>query len=215
MHQSIDHRRRLLRDARLYAITADDEPHRLEAAVRGSLQGGAQVVQLRHKGLRRGALLALARMLQPLVAEARALLIVNDYLDIALAAGADGVHLGADDLSVAAARQVAGPALLIGASASTEAAAIEAEHQRADYLGSGPAFSTPIKAEKRVIGPAAIAAIAASVRIPVFAIGGVDESNVGQLVAAGIHRACVIRALFATPDPEAAARKLRAALDAS
>jgi thiamine-phosphate diphosphorylase len=206
-------RRRRLEQARLYAITADDEPHRIEAAVRGSLKGGAQVVQLRHKSLQRGALLALALTLRQLVREVRALFIVNDHLDIALASGADGVHLGADDLSVAAARRVAGPDLLIGASASTEAAALEAERQGADYLGSGPAFSTPIKAEKRVIGPARIAAIAATVRIPVFAIGGVDEANVEQLVAAGVHRACVIRALFATLDPEAAARRLRAVLD--
>ena len=90
-----------------------------------------------------------------------------------------------------------------------------AEREGADYVGSGPAFSTPIKAHKRVIGPAVIARIAATVRIPVFAIGGIDESNVEQLAAAGVHRACVIRALFATPDPEAAARNLRAVLDAA
>jgi thiamine-phosphate pyrophosphorylase len=207
------HRRQLIAEARLYAITADDEPHRLEAAVRASLKGGAQIVQLRHKSLRRGALLALARKLQPSVAAADALFIVNDHLDIALAASADGVHLGGDDLSIAAARRVAGPELLIGASASSESTAREAEKQGADYVGSGPAFSTPIKAEKRVIGPAAVAAIARSVQIPVFAIGGVDESNIEELVHNGVHRACVIRALFATPDPEVAARKLRSVLN--
>jgi thiamine-phosphate pyrophosphorylase len=210
-----EERRRLLREARLYAITADDEPHRIEAAVRASLRGGAQVVQLRHKGLRRGALISLARTLRPIVADARALFIVNDHLDVAIACGADGVHLGADDLSIAAARRVAGTDMVIGASASTPEAAQTAERDAADYIGSGAAFSTPIKAERRAIGPAAIAAVAASVRIPVFAIGGVDESNVEQLVAAGVRRVCVIRALFATPDPEAAARKLRAVLDAA
>ena len=211
----LDRRRRLLQSAHLYAITADDEPHRLEAAVRGSLKGGAQIVQLRHKGLRRGDLLTLARRLKAPVGEAGALFVVNDYVDIAMAAGADGVHLGADDLSVPAARHVGGPDLLIGASASTPDAALVAEREGADYVGSGPAFSTPIKAHKRVIGPAVIARIAATVRIPVFAIGGIDESNVEQLAAAGVHRACVIRALFATPDPEAAARNLRAVLDAA
>lgn len=143
------------------------------------------------------------------------MLIVNDHLDVAIACEADGVHLGADDLSIASARRVAGPDLLVGASASTPDAALQAARDGADYVGSGPAFSTPIKAQKRVIGPAAIAGIAAAVHIPVFAIGGVDEHNVQQLVSAGVHRACVIRALFATPDPESVARKLRAALDAA
>jgi thiamine-phosphate pyrophosphorylase len=210
-----EERRRLLQEARLYAITADDEPHRIEAAVRASLRGGAQIVQLRHKGLRRGALVSVGRALRPIVTDARALFIVNDHLDVAMACGADGVHLGADDLSIGAARRVAGADMLVGASASTTEAALEAEREGADYVGSGAAFSTPIKAEKHAIGPAAIAAVAASVRIPVFAIGGVDESNVNQLVAAGVRRVCVIRALFATPDPEAAARKLRAVLDSA
>jgi thiamine-phosphate pyrophosphorylase len=201
-----------IQQARLYAITADDEPHRLEAAVRASLAGGADVVQLRHKRLPRAELLAAAGRLAPIVADAGALFIVNDHLDIALACEADGVHLGPDDLSIAAARRVAGPDLLVGASASTPEAATAAERAGADYLGSGPAFSTPLKPEKRVIGPLGVAAIATCVRIPVFAIGGVDESNVRDLVTVGIRRACVIRALFATPDPEAAARRLKADL---
>ena len=208
-------RRRRLLEAQLYAITADDEPHGIEAAVRGSLRGGAQVVQLRHKGLPRGALLALARRLKPLAAEAGALFIVNDHLDIAMASDADGVHLGADDLPIAAARRVAGEGLILGASASTVEAALDAERQGADYIGSGPAFSTPIKAAKRVIGPAGVAQVASAVRIPVFAIGGIDESNVDELVAAGVRRACVIRALFGAPDPEAAARSLRTKLAAA
>lgn len=207
-------RRERLSAAHLYAITADEEPHRLEAAVRASLRGGADAVQLRHKRLARGELLAAARRLAPIVSEAGALFIVNDHLDIALASGADGVHLGADDLSIGSARRVAGPDLLVGASASTPEAAAAAEREGADYVGSGPAFATPVKAAKPPIGPAGVAAIAAGVRIPVFAIGGVDESNVAQLVAAGIRRACVIRALFAAPDPEASARRLKSALAA-
>jgi thiamine-phosphate pyrophosphorylase len=207
-------RRELLAAARLYAITADDEPHRLEAAVRASLRGGADIVQLRHKRIARGELASIARRLAPIVAAAGALFVVNDHLDVALISGADGVHLGPDDLSIASARRVAGPDLLVGASASTPDAGLDAEREGADYLGSGPAFATPVKPEKHVIGPAGIAAIAARVRIPVFAIGGIDEGNIGQLTAAGIGRACVIRALFASPDPEAAARRLKTELTA-
>jgi thiamine-phosphate diphosphorylase len=142
------------------------------------------------------------------------LFVVNDHVDIALLAGADGVHLGPDDLSVASARRVAGDRLVIGASASGVEAARSAVDQGADYLGSGPAFATPIKREKRVIGPEGIALIGRGVRVPVFAIGGIEESNVGRVVAAGVRRICVIRGIADASDPEQAARTLRAMLDA-
>jgi thiamine-phosphate pyrophosphorylase len=127
---------------------------------------------------------------------------------------ADGVHLGPDDLSIASARRIAGDDLIIGASASSPEAARSAIANGADYLGSGPAFPTPIKTEKQVIGPGGVAAIAAAVgaAVPVFAIGGIDESNVAQLTAEGLRRACVIRAVSDAADPAAAARRLRAML---
>jgi thiamine-phosphate pyrophosphorylase len=173
------------------------------------------VVQLRHKTLARGELLALARRLRDLTASSGRLFIVNDHLDIALLSGADGVHLGPDDLSVEAARRLAGDRLVIGASASTPAAARAAVGAGAGYLGSGPAFATPIKEEKGVIGPGGIREVAGAVDpgVPVFAIGGIDESNVAQVVAAGLRRICVIRAVGDAADPESAARRLRAMLD--
>ena len=171
-------------------------------------------MQLRHKTLPRGELLALARRLRKLADRSDRVLVVNDHVDIALLAGADGVHLGPDDLSVASARRVAGDRLLIGASASSIEAARQAVDDGADYLGSGPAFATPIKTEKKVIGPEAIAAIARAVQVPVFAIGGIDASNIAELTEAGVRRACVIRAIDDAADPEEAARTLRAMLDA-
>jgi len=130
-------------------------------------------------------------------------------------ASADGVHLGPDDISVEAARSVAGDKLLIGASASTPEAAREAIAAGADYLGVGPAFATPVKTEKKVIGPEGvlIVANAAGAEVPVFAIGGIDESNVQQLTRLRLNRVCVIRAIGDAPDPEAAARRLRAMLE--
>src|SRR5207249_11590156 len=107
-----------------------------------------------------------ARRLRDLIHNA--LFIVNDYVDVAILAGADGVHLGPDDLTVASARKVAGERLIIGVSASTP----DAVQPGADYVGCGPAFATPLKPQKQVIGPAGIAALASAVRIPVFAIGG-------------------------------------------
>jgi thiamine-phosphate pyrophosphorylase len=175
-------------------------------------RGGADVVQLRHKSMPRGDLLGLAMRLRN--ALTGVLFVVNDHVDIALLCEADGVHLGPDDLSVGAARRVAGDRLLIGASASTRERAREVVAAGADYLGCGPAFATPIKAEKSVVGPEGIAAIATSVEVPVFAIGGIDASNVARLAEAGLHRVCVIRAVSDAPDPEKATRELRAMLSA-
>ena len=204
----------MLEAARLYAITPDAEPDIVVGLVGAVLRGGADVVQLRHKTLARGRLLLLARELASLVHAAGAVFIVNDHLDIALLAGADGAHLGAGDLPVEAARRVAGTRFLLGASANTPSLARAAVAAGADYLGAGPAFATAIKPAKAVIGPAGVALVAGAVRVPVFAIGGVEQGNVGELVAAGVRRACVIRGLAEAGDPEAAARLLKSALAA-
>jgi thiamine-phosphate pyrophosphorylase len=178
------------------------------------VRGGADIVQLRHKTLARGELLDLARRVRKITLDAGVLFVVNDHADIALLAEADGVHLGPDDLTIVSARRIAGDRLLIGASASSPEAARAAIADGADYLGSGPAFATPIKTDKTVIGPKGVAVIAAAVgpAVPVFAIGGIDESNVGRLIAEGLRRVCVIRAVSGAPDPERAARHLRAML---
>jgi thiamine-phosphate pyrophosphorylase len=200
--------------ARLYAITPDAEPDAVVRLVGAVLRGGADIVQLRHKTLARGTLLHLARRLAAIVHDAGRLFIVNDHLDIALLAGADGVHLGADDLPLEAARRVAGEGFVIGASANTPELARRAVVAGADYIGAGPAFATAVKPEKAVIGPQGVAAVTAAVAVPVFAIGGVEAANLDQLLAAGVHRVCVIRGLAEAADPEVAARRLRAALAA-
>ena len=204
--------KRRLGAASLYAITPDAEPAGVERLVAGWLRGGVDVVQLRHKSLPRGRLLELATALAGACSAAGALFLVNDHVDIALLSGADGVHVGPDDLTVAAARRVAGGRLLVGASASRPEAGREAEAQGAEYLGSGPAYATPLKTEKAVIGPAGVAAVAAAVRIPVFAIGGIHRGRLPELRAAGVGRVCAIRALGEPADPEAEARAWREAL---
>ncbi len=203
-----------LQSARLYVITPDGPPDRLLAIVESAVRGGAGAVQLRHKALARGELLALARRMRAVTRDV--LFIVNDHVDLALLSGADGVHLGADDMPVEAARRIAGDRLIVGASASSPEAARDAIDQGADYLGCGPAFATPIKSAKAVVGPEGIAGVAAAAakEVPVFAIGGIDESNLAQLTALGLRRACVIRAVAEADDPEQAARRLRAMLDA-
>jgi len=194
-------------------ITPDRDPDALVDLASGALRGGADVVQLRHKQLSRGELLEVAVRFRELASAAGALFIVNDYLDIAMMAGADGVHLGPDDISVASARRAGGDQILIGASAWTLDAAKAAIGDGADYIGCGPAFSTPVKKDKGVIGPEGVAAVAAAVSQPVFAIGGIEESNLPRLTDLGLRRACVIRAVADAPDPESATRRLRAMLD--
>jgi thiamine-phosphate pyrophosphorylase len=196
-------------------ITPDQEADRLAALAAATLRGGADVLQLRHKALARGELLLLARILRDLTRAAGALFVVNDHLDLALLSEADGVHLGPDDLSVVGARRVAGDRLLIGASASTPSTALAAIESGADYIGSGPAFATPLKPQKEVIGPAGVAAVADAVgpTVPVFAIGGIDASNVARLTAVGLLRVCVVRAVGEAPDPESATRRLRTMLE--
>jgi thiamine-phosphate pyrophosphorylase len=192
--------------ARLYVITPDASAERIVEVATAAARGGADIVQLRHKSMPRGELLTLARNLRE--ALSGVLFIVNDYVDIALLSGADGVHLGPDDLTVAGARKVAGDRLLIGVSASTP----DAVQVGADYVGCGPAFATPLKPQKKVIGPQGVAAMTKAMTIPVFAIGGIDESNIEQLTALGVRRACVVRAVSDADDPEAATRRLRGIL---
>jgi len=199
---------RRLDAARLYVITPDASAGRVIDLAAAAARGGADAIQLRHKTIARGELLALARRLRRVITGP--LFIVNDHVDIALLSGADGVHLGPDDLSVESARRVAGDRLLIGVSASS-AAAVQAG---ADYVGCGAVFATPVKQGKQVIGPGGVAALTRALSIPVFAIGGIDESNVQQLVDLGVRRACVIRAVADAADPEAATRRLRAMLTA-
>jgi len=201
-----------LKNAHLYVVTPDRAPDDVVELARAVLRGGADMLQLRHKALPRGELLELARALRELTSAAGVPLIINDHVDIALIVGADGAHLGQDDLSVGSARRLAPEGFLIGASASYADAAAEAEEASADYIGCGPAFSTPVKKDKGVIGPAGVVAVTRAVRVPVFAIGGIDESNVSELVGLGVRRACVIRAVADSPDPEMAARRLRAML---
>ena len=187
-------------------ITPDASPDRVLEVATAAARGGADVVQLRHKSMPRGTLLTLAQRLRESLKEP--LFLVNDYVDIAMLSGADGVHLGPDDMSVAGARKVAGDRLLIGVSASTP----DAVQDGADYVGCGPAFATPLKPLKKVIGPQGVAAMTRAMPIPVFAIGGIDASNAGQLTALGLHRVCVVRAVSDAGDPESAARVLRGIL---
>jgi len=190
--------------ARLYVIlTADGD---LEAIGRAAFRGGADIVQLREKRLPPRELLPLARRLADAAHEHGALFIVNDRPDLALLSGADGVHVGQDDLPVREARRLLGPDRIVGATANTVALATQAEAEGADYIGCGAMFPTATKPGREAVGPQRLVDVCAAVRIPVFAIGGLDLGTLDAVLATGHRRVAVCQAIVAAPDVEAAAR---------
>ncbi|MDG4825590.1 thiamine phosphate synthase [Asanoa sp. WMMD1127] len=199
---------------RLHVVTSAAGGAAALAAVRAALAGGAPVVQVRTKTSDDRSRYAFAREVVLLCRAAGALCIVNDRVDLALAARADGTHVGADDLPVEVVRRIAGPAHLIGGTARDPARAAELVAAGADYLGVGPAFATVTKdGLPDPIGPAGVGAVAAAVKVPVIAIGGVTAARVPSLRAAGAHGVAVVSAVSDAPDPAAAAASLLSALD--
>jgi thiamine-phosphate pyrophosphorylase len=182
--------------------------------IAAALRGGATAVQLRDKGATARQALALGRQLRALAQAQDALLIVNDRPDLALALEADGVHLGQDDLPIAVARRILGPRAVIGVSTNLPVEARRAEDEGADYVAVGPAYPTATKAGHRsVLGPERIALVRAATRLPLVAIGGITVERVPSLRAVGVDGVCVIGAVLGDPDPETAARALRAAFE--
>jgi len=184
--------------------------------VGAALDGGVRAVQVRERDLPTRALLALAAALRRLTATAGAALLINDRVDVALACGADGVHLPADGMAVADARTLLGPAPLIGVSTHAPAEVAAAAAAGADFAVFGPIFDTPAK---RAYGPplgldALAAARAAAPRLPLLAIGGLDQQRVAVARAGGADGVAVIRAVMGAADPRYAARELIAARSA-
>ncbi len=182
-----------------------DLPALVEAAVRG----GATVVQLRAKDLPARAFAALAGETARRLAPTGVPLLVNDRVDIALACGAAGVHLGQDDLPVPDARRILGPGAVIGVSVNTPEEARRAAAEGADYVGAGPAFATSTKdTPLAVLGPDGVARIKRAAGVPVVAIGGITAANAASLAAAGADGVAVVSAVLGSPDPERAAADL-------
>ena len=203
-------------DLRLYAITdrrALPAGVTLAQAVEASLDGGVTCLQLREKEASAGEILALARTLLPLCRARRVPLLINDRVDIALAAGADGVHLGQDDLPLPEARALLGLDRILGATAHTVEEALRAQAEGADYLGVGAMFPTGTKTDTVPTSADTLKAICAAVSIPVVAIGGVNARNLPTLAGTGIAGAAVVSAIFSQSDLTAAARTLRTAAD--
>jgi thiamine-phosphate pyrophosphorylase len=203
-------RRERLRAAQLYLVTGARPGGRpLADVLEPALRGGVDLVQLREKDSSDDEILAAAAEARALCDASGALLVVNDRPDLAVRAGADGVHVGQDDMPVSAARDVVGPDLLVGLSTH---APEEIDAADGDYIGVGPVHSTPTKPGRPAVGLDLVRHAAAHADVPWFAIGGIDPASVRAVVDAGATRIAVVRAITEADDPEAAARALRAAL---
>lgn len=178
-----------------------------------ALRGGAPAVQVRIKGSSDAAVLAECGRIVASAQKAQAVVIVNDRADIALAAGADGVHGGADDLPVAELRKLLGPDRLVGGTARDPDTALRHQADGASYVGVGPVYATPTKdGLPEPLGPAGVEKVAAAVDVPVIAIAGITASRVPELLDAGAHGVAVIGAVAHAADPAAATAELLEAL---
>jgi len=186
----------------------------LEAFLDAALRGGVDVVQLRDKTLDDDGLVAAARTFRTAADAHGALFVLNDRPDLVAACAADGVHVGQDDMTPAAARSIVGPDLIVGRSthAPDQGAAADADPE-VDYLAVGPVHATPTKPGRPAAGLEYVAWAAANVTTPWFAIGGIDAATLPAVVARGATRIVVVRSIGDAADPEAAARALRSGLE--
>jgi thiamine-phosphate pyrophosphorylase len=200
-----------LRAARVYLVLEADAAAR---AVEPALRGGVDLVQLRDKQADDDEVVRTGRELRELCAAHGALFIVNDRPDLAVACGADGVHVGQDDMPVDEARAIVGGDRIVGTSTHSPDQVDEADAADVDYYAVGPVFETPTKEGRPATGWDLIAYAAGRATKPWFAIGGMDAETARAAAAAGAQRVVVVRAIRDAGDPEAAARAVRAALDA-
>lgn len=201
---------------RLYVIT-DEKVSRGRSHLQvaeAAIAGGADVLQLRDKEASGGGLYRIALQLRKVTRDAKVPFIVNDRIDVALAAGADGVHVGQDDLPASAARALLGKERILGVSVDTVEEAVRAEKDGADYLGVGPVFEArgtkPDAGEP--VGLARIERIRRHCRLPIVAIGGIDAGNARKVREAGADAAAVISAIVSADDIAGAARRLKGIL---
>ncbi len=206
--------------ARLYLVCEGGDLGALERLLEAALRGGVDLIQLRDKEAGEDALLAAAPVFRAAADRHGALFLINDRPDLVAACAADGVHVGQDDAPVAAAREVAGPGAIVGLSShrpeQLASALVATGAARPDYLSVGPVHATPTKPGRPSTGLEYVRHAAANAGdLPWFAIGGIDASTVGDVIAAGASRVVVVRAIRDAADPEAAARELGAALPAA
>lgn len=185
---------------------------RLDELLEAVLAGGCRLVQLREKTMPPAELFPLAQALRRRCREAGALFLVNDRVDLALAVRADGAHVGQDDMPARAARQLLPPPMILGVSTHDAAQARRACNDGADYVAVGSMFPTESKVGFQLVGPELVRRVRAEIPVPLVAIGGITQGNVGRVIEAGADAAAVISAVCGAPDPAAAVRSFLEAI---
>jgi thiamine-phosphate pyrophosphorylase len=200
-----------LAQARLYAIVDLDyiDSHRAPAMAESLIEGGADLLQLRAKNETPETLEPLARAVQKVCRRHAVPFIINDHAELAARIEADGCHVGQDDLSVTAVRQMLAPGTLVGLSTHSFDQARAALARGPDYIGFGPLFATPTKPEYAAIGLSDIARVHQEVSLPIFCIGGIKPWNLEEVLQAGARRAVLVSALLQAPDPAELTRQVR------
>jgi len=208
-------RRERLAAARLYLVCgAWPDGSALPDLLRAAVAGGVDIVQLREKELGDDELVSVALAARALCERLGALFVINDRPAVAAEAGADGVHVGQDDMPPETVRELLGEDMLIGLSTHSEAEIDAVDPALVDYIGVGPVHETPTKPGRPSVGLELVRYAAGKAAVPFFAIGGIDEGNIDAVLEAGAERVCVLRAIGAAGDPQGAARALRARIDA-
>lgn len=199
---------RPLTSCRLYGIldTGYCTPENMPVMLRQMIAGGIHIVQLRAKGYTPDRIAEIGRELLPLTRAAGVPFVINDYPAIAGEIGADGAHVGQDDLSVADARRLAGPRCFIGKSTHNLAQAEAAAAAGADCIGFGPLFATPTKPDYVPIGMEEIREVHRRVPVPIFCIGGIKRENLADVICCGAQRGVIVSGILQAPDPAAYVR---------
>ena len=202
-------RRIRLLESNLYLVIGPREGLDLGRVISEAIEGGVDIVQLRAKDASDAELLTIGPPIAEYCHEHRVMLILNDRADLVNAIGADGVHVGQDDLSVAEAREIVGPACLVGVSTHSAEQLAKAAEDEADYAGVGPVFTTPTKPGRAATGYRYVHHAGLHAELPWFAIGGIDATNAPRVLETGAERIAVVRAIADADDPRAAAKELK------
>lgn len=206
-----------LHNARLYLVAGRDAltgrlytDNEFLSIVEKSVEGGIDIIQLREKNENERKILSLAKEIKKIISDTEILFLINDRVDLALAADADGVHLGQDDLPVSEARKIIPEGFIIGLSTHSPKQGKNGTALGADYLGVGPIFPTPTKPDYKVAGLEYVSWAKDNLKnIPWFAIGGIDEGNINEVISAGAEKISVVRAIMNSNDPGSVTKKLK------
>lgn len=204
-----------LGDKKLYLVTNSDNFESEDAfldSIASALEGGVDILQLREKTMPANKVFELGKKIKQLCLQYNTTFIVNDRVDIAFLLDADGVHLGQDDLDIKSAKEILGANAIVGISTHAPEQALKAFEDGADYIGVGPVFETPTKQGRVPVGIEYVKWIAENITIPAFAIGGIDEDSVDEVIEAGLKRVAVVRAIINAKSPKSASENFLAKL---